>query len=174
MKNLTIIKPYNILKAIKGEKPMSEDDKKYRKIDLASYELIKRLAEHGLSKKDICKTLCISPATYYRVMTSKDIYDYRNIVNTQAKEAKARQRARKIAAAKTKVEVVNNKTDLPKKAVVEFSEIEFKTHTGPQLNIIMDLLKQQIAGNNAIIESLEQINSKLDNINSRPSKKRWH
>jgi hypothetical protein len=38
----------------------------------------------------------------------------------------------------------------------------------------MDLLKQQIAGNNAIIESLEQINSKLDNINSRPSKKRWH
>ena len=137
-----------------------KNGKTYRKINDGNYELIKTLAAHGVGKKDICKSFGISPATCYRVILSKDIAEYRKATNEYSKEAKARRRAR-INAEKQPVETPKEE---PKKALVEFSEIEFKTHTGPQLNIIMDLLKQQLASNNAIIKSLEQINSKLDEL----------
>ena len=145
-----------------------KNGKTNRKINDGNYELIKTLASHGVSKASICRSFGICPATCYRVINSKDIEEYHKFTNEQSKEAKARRRVR-LEAKKPVVKAKPKK----EKAVVEFSEIEFKTHTGPQLNIIMDLLKQQLASNNAIIKSLEQINSKLDEmpINKR---KRWH
>lgn len=151
-----------------------KNGKKYRKINEGNYELIKTLAAHGVSKTDICKSLGICSATCYRVLTSKDLEEYHKFTNEQSKEAKARRKAR-LEAKKPVVKAEPKK----EKALVEFSEIEFKTHTGPQLNIIMDLLKQQLASNNAIIKLLEQLDSKLDTLVSRkPNDNRrnkfWH
>ena len=155
-----------------------KNGKTYRKINEGNYELIKTLAAHGVSKTDICKSLGICSATCYRVLTSKDLEEYHKFTNEQSKEAKARRRARIDADKYTAVELPKEEPK-QKKAVVEFSEIEFKTHTGPQLNIIMDLLKQQLASNNAIIKSLEQLNSKLDILvdrkhNDNRRNKFWH
>ena len=155
-----------------------KNGKPNRKINDGNFELIKKLASHGVGKTDICKSFGISSATCYRVINSKDLEEYHKATNEYSKEAKARRRARINADKYTAVELPKEEPK-QKKAVVEFSEIEFKTHTGPQLNIIMDLLKQQLASNNAIIKLLEQLDSKLDILvdrkpNDNRRNKFWH
>lgn len=116
-----------------------KNDKQYRKINDTNYELIKTLASHGVGKTDICKSFGISPATCYRVINSKDVEEYRKATNEYSKVAKARRRAR-INAEKQSVETPKEEPE-QKKTVVEIPDFEIKTHIGPQLNAIIELLQ---------------------------------
>lgn len=117
-----------------------KNGKPNRKINDGNFELIKKLASHGVGKTDICKSFGISSATCYRVINSKDIEEYHKATNEYSKEAKARRKARIDAEKYTAVELPKEEPK-QKKAVVEFSEIEFKSHIGPQLNVIIELLQ---------------------------------
>lgn len=119
---------------------MPKANPKIRKINEENYELIKTLASRGVGKTDICKSFGICSATCYRIINSKDIEEYRKATNEYSKEAKARRRARTNADKKPAVEFPKAEPE-QKKAVVEFSEIEFKSHIGPQLNVIIELLQ---------------------------------
>ena len=67
-----------------------KENKKLQKINDNNYALIKMLAENGVTKADIKKALGLSGSTVYRVLASKDIAEYRGMVNTQSDEKRAK------------------------------------------------------------------------------------
>lgn len=67
-----------------------KENKKLQKINEDNYALIKMLAENGVTKTAIKKALGLSPSTIYRVLASKDIAEYRGMVNDQSDEKRAR------------------------------------------------------------------------------------
>ena len=66
------------------------ENKKLQKINDDNYALIKVLAESGMTKAAICKALHMSSSTIYRVLASKDIAEYRGMVNEQSNEKRAK------------------------------------------------------------------------------------
>lgn len=109
---------------------MSGKTRNYTKIDSHNYNAVKKLIEVGITGKEIQRIMKIAPSTYARIKASESLEEYRRIVNH--KNAQIKQKAEQ-KAAKAEPE--------QKKAVVEFSEIEFKSHVGPQLNVIIELLQ---------------------------------
>lgn len=67
-----------------------KENKKLQKINDDNYALIKMLAENGVTKTAIKKALGLSPSTIYRVLASKDIAEYRGMVNDQSDEKRAK------------------------------------------------------------------------------------
>lgn len=106
-----------------------KENKKLQKINNDNYALIKMLAENGVTKVAIIKALGISSSTVYRVLASKDIADYRGMVNEQSDEKRAK---------KTVVEAkpVNEmpKETREKKPTIDFSEA--------QIEIIIEILNK--------------------------------
>ena len=111
---------------------MSGKTRNYTKIDSHNYNAIKRLIEVGITGKEIKRIMKISPSTYARIRASESLEDYRRTVSMSNKNSQAKRNAEQ-KTAKAEPE--------QKKAVVEFSEIEFKSHVGPQLNVIIELLQ---------------------------------
>ena len=64
-----------------GEKNMSKEVPKYRKIDEHSFNAIKTLINTGLSGREIQRAMNISQATFWRIKTSETLEQYRQVVN---------------------------------------------------------------------------------------------
>ena len=98
------------------------ENRKRQKINDNNYALIKMLAENGVAKADIKKALGLSTSTIYRVLTSKDIAEYRDVVNTQSDEKRAKKAA--IVDAKPVNEML--KEAFEKKPTIDFSEADIQ------------------------------------------------
>lgn len=64
-----------------GEKNMSKEVCKYRKIDEHSFNAIKTLISTGLSGREIQQAMNISQATFWRIKTSETLEQYRQLVS---------------------------------------------------------------------------------------------
>ena len=64
-----------------GEKNMSKEVPKYRKIDEHSFNAIKTLINTGLSGREIQRAMNISQTTFWRIKTSETLEQYRQVVN---------------------------------------------------------------------------------------------
>lgn len=110
------------------------ENKKRQKINDDNYALIKMLAENGVTKADIKKALGLSASTIYRVLASKDIAEYRDMVNTQSDEKRAK---------KTVVEAkpVNEMLKEAFEPEVKYVNMEWDANISPKLLIIIELLQ---------------------------------
>lgn len=97
------------------------ENRKRQKINDNNYALIKMLAENGVTKADIKKALGLSGSTVYRVLASKDIAEYRGMVNTQSDEKRAK---KAIVEAKPVDEML--KEAFEKKPTIDFSEADIQ------------------------------------------------
>lgn len=98
-----------------------KENKKLQKINDDNYALIKMLAENGVTKVAIKKALGLSPSTIYRVLASKDIAEYRGMVNEQSNEKRAK-KAVVVVGAKPVNEML--KESFEKKPAIDFSEAD--------------------------------------------------
>lgn len=101
------------------------ENKKIQKINDDNYALIKMLAENGVTKVAIKKALGLSASTIYRVLASKDIAEYRGLVNEQSDEKRAK-KAVVVAETKPQIKYVNT---------------EWDANISPKLHIIIELLQ---------------------------------
>lgn len=110
------------------------ENKKRQKINDDNYALIKMLAENGVTKADIKKALGLSASTIYRVLVSKDIAEYRDMVNAQSDEKRAK---------KTVVEAkpVNEMLKEAFEPEVRYVNMEWDANISPKLLIIIELLQ---------------------------------
>ena len=106
-----------------------KENKKLQKINDDNYALIKMLAENGVTKVAIKKALGLSPSTIYRVLASKDIAEYRGMVNEQSDEKRAKKTA---VEAKPVNEMLKEACE--KKPTIDFSEA--------QIEIIIEILNK--------------------------------
>lgn len=97
------------------------ENRKRQKINDDNYALIKMLAENGVTKADIKKALGLSASTIYRVLASKDIAEYRDMVNTQSSEKRAK---KTVVEAKPVNEML--KEAYEKKPTIDFSEADIQ------------------------------------------------
>lgn len=97
------------------------ENRKRQKINDDNYALIKMLAENGVTKADIKKALGLSASTIYRVLASKDIAEYRDMVNTQSDEKRAK---KTVVEAKPVNEML--KEAYEKKPTIDFSEADIQ------------------------------------------------
>lgn len=97
------------------------ENKKRQKINDDNYALIKMLAENGVTKADIKKALGLSASTIYRVLASKDIAEYRDMVNEQSDEKRAK---KAIVEAKPVNEML--KEAYERKPTIDFSEADIQ------------------------------------------------
>lgn len=97
------------------------ENKKLQKINNDNYALIKMLAENGVTKVAIKKALGLSPSTIYRVLASKDIADYRGMVNEQSDEKRAK---KTVVEAKPVNEML--KEAYERKPTIDFSEADIQ------------------------------------------------
>ncbi len=111
-----------------------KENKKLQKINGDNYALIKMLAEKGVTKTDIKKALGLSSSTVYRVLASKDIAEYRDMVNTQSDEKRAK---------KTVVEAkpVNEMLKEAFEPEVKYVDMGWEANISPKLLIIIELLQ---------------------------------
>ena len=98
-----------------------KENRKRQKINDNNYALIKMLAENGVTKADIKKALGLSASTIYRVLASKDIAEYRDMVNTQSDEKRAK---KTVVEAKPVNEML--KEAYEKKPTIDFSEADIQ------------------------------------------------
>lgn len=98
-----------------------KENKKLQKINDDNYALIKMLAENGVTKVAIKKALGLSPSTIYRVLASKDIAEYRGMVNEQSNEKRAK-KAVVVVGAKPVNEMLKEACE--KKPTIDFSEAD--------------------------------------------------
>lgn len=97
------------------------ENRKRQKINDDNYALIKMLAENGVTKADIKKALGLSASTIYRVLASKDIAEYRDMVNEQSSEKRAK---KTVVEAKPVNEML--KEAYEKKPTIDFSEADIQ------------------------------------------------
>ena len=97
------------------------ENKKLQKINGDNYALIKMLAEKGVTKTDIKKALGLSSSTVYRVLASKDLDEYRGMVNVQSDEKRVK---KAIVEAKPVDEML--KEAFEKKPTIDFSEADIQ------------------------------------------------
>lgn len=98
-----------------------KENKKIQKVNDDNYALIKMLAENGVAKADIKKALGLSTSTIYRVLNSRDIAEYRGMVNELSSEKRAR---KAIVEAKPVNEML--KEAYEKKPTIDFSEADIQ------------------------------------------------
>ena len=98
-----------------------KEKKKLQKINGDNYALIKMLAEKGVTKTDIKKALGLSSSTVYRVLASKDLDEYRGMVNVQSDEKRVK---KAIVEAKPVDEML--KEAFEKKPTIDFSEADIQ------------------------------------------------
>lgn len=98
-----------------------KENKKIQKVNNDNYALIKMLAENGVAKADIKKALGLSTSTIYRVLASKDIAEYRGMVNEQSDERRAK---KTVVEAKPVNEML--KEAYEKKPTIDFSEADIQ------------------------------------------------
>ena len=110
------------------------ENKKRQKINDDNYALIKMLAENGVTKADIKKALGLSASTIYRVLASKDIAEYRNTVNEQSDERRAKK-------AIVKAKPVNEMLKEAFEPEVKYVNMEWDANISPKLLIIIELLQ---------------------------------
>lgn len=110
------------------------ENKKIQKINGDNYALIKMLAEKGVTKADIKKALGLSTSTVYRVLASKDIAEYRDMVNTQSDEKRAR---KAIVEAKPVNEMLKEAFE----PEVKYVNMEWDANISPKLLVIIELLR---------------------------------
>lgn len=101
-----------------------KENKKLQKINDDNYALIKVLAESGMTKTVIGKALQMSSSTIYRVLASKDIAEYRDMVNTQSDESRAKRAKVEKSETKTVNEMLNEVCE--KKPTIDFSEADIQ------------------------------------------------
>jgi len=121
-----------------------KENKKLQKINDDNYALIKMLAENGVTKTAIKKALGLSASTIYRVLGSKDIAEYRDMVNEQSDERRAK-KATAVVEAKPVNEML--KEAYEKKPTIDFSEAD--------IQIIIEIL-------NKILEKVATIADNTD------------
>lgn len=97
------------------------ENKKLQKINDDNYALIKMLAENGVAKADIKKALGLSTSTIYRVLNSRDIAEYRGMVNELSSEKRAK---KTVVEAKPVNEML--KEAYEKKPTIDFSEADIQ------------------------------------------------
>lgn len=110
------------------------ENKKRQKINDDNYALIKMLAENGVTKADIKKALGLSASTIYRVLASKDIAEYRDMVNEQSDEKRAKK-------AIVKAKPVNEMLKEAFEPEVKYVNMEWDANISPKLLIIIELLQ---------------------------------
>ena len=110
------------------------ENKKRQKINDDNYALIKMLAENGVTKADIKKALGLSGSTVYRVLASKDIAEYRGMVNTQSDENRAKK-------AVVEAKPVNEMLKEAFEPEVKYVNMEWDANISPKLHIIIELLQ---------------------------------
>lgn len=110
------------------------ENRKRQKINDNNYALIKMLAENGVTKADIKKALGLSGSTVYRVLASKDIAEYRGMVNTQSDEKRAK---KAIVEAKPVNEMLKEAFE----PEVKYVNMEWDANISPKLHIIIELLQ---------------------------------
>ena len=110
------------------------ENKKRQKINDNNYALIKMLAENGVTKTDIKKARGLSASTIYRVLASKDIAEYRDMVNEQSDEKRARK-------AIVKAKPVNEMLKEAFEPEVKYVNMEWDANISPKLLIIIELLQ---------------------------------
>ena len=111
-----------------------KENRKRQKINDNNYALIKMLAENGVTKADIKKALGLSGSTVYRVLASKDIAEYRGMVNTQSDEKRAK---KAIVEAKPVNEMLKEAFE----PEVKYVNMEWDANISPKLHIIIELLQ---------------------------------
>ena len=111
-----------------------KENKKLQKINDDNYALIKMLAENGVTKADIKKALGLSASTIYRVLASKDIAEYRDMVNEQSNEKRAK---KAIVEAKPVNEMLKEAFE----PEVKYVNMEWDANISPKLLIIIELLQ---------------------------------
>lgn len=111
-----------------------KEKKKLQKINGDNYALIKMLAEKGVTKTDIKKALGLSSSTVYRVLASKDIAEYRGMVNTQSDEKRVK---KAIVEAKSVDEMLKEAFE----PEVKYVNMEWDANISPKLHIIIELLQ---------------------------------
>lgn len=119
-----------------------KENKKIQKVNNDNYALIKMLAENGVAKADIKKALGLSTSTIYRVLNSKDIAEYRGMVNEQSDERRAK---KTVVEAKPVNEML--KEAYEKKPTIDFSEAD--------IQIVVEIL-------NKILEKVSIITDNTD------------
>lgn len=97
------------------------ENKKIQKVNNDNYALIKMLAENGVTKTAIKKALGLSTSTIYRVLNSRDIAEYRGMVNEQSDERRAK---KTVVEAKPVNEML--KEAYEKKPTIDFSEADIQ------------------------------------------------
>lgn len=110
------------------------ENRKRQKINDNNYALIKMLAENGVTKADIKKALGLSGSTVYRVLASKDVAEYRGMVNTQSDEKRAK---KAIVEAKPVNEMLKEAFE----PEVKYVNMEWDANISPKLHIIIELLQ---------------------------------
>lgn len=110
------------------------ENKKRQKINDDNYALIKMLAENGVTKVDIKKALGLSASTIYRVLASKDIAEYRSMINAQSDEKRAK---KAIVEAKPVNEMLKEAFE----PEVKYVNMEWDANISPKLLIIIELLQ---------------------------------
>lgn len=111
-----------------------KENKKLQKINDDNYALIKMLAENGVTKVAIQKALGLSQSTIYRVLNSKDIAEYRDMVNDQSDEKRAK---KAIVEAKPVNEMLKEAFE----PEVKYVNTEWDANISPKLHIIIELLQ---------------------------------
>lgn len=130
-----------------------KENKKIQKINNNNYALIKMLAENGVTKADIKKALGLSSSTVYRVLNSKDIAEYRDMVNDQSDEKRAKK-----AMVAVKAKPVNEMLKEAFEPEIKHVNMEWDANISPKLLVIIELLRS--------------INKKLDSTVEEEPKKR--
>lgn len=111
-----------------------KENKKLQKINNDNYALIKMLADNGVTKTAIKKALGLSTSTIYRVLASKDIAEYRGMVNEQSDEKRAKK-------AIVDVKPVNEMLKEAFEPEVKYVNMEWDANISPKLHIIIELLQ---------------------------------
>lgn len=138
---------------------------KNRKINEKSFAAIKQLLDSNLfSNSDIIKAFKISPATLYRVKNCETVEEYRRTLNEDSNKAKAKQKAKRIAAeAGASVVVYPNLPSDEMPCAVNKKPFEPRISFEEANNeIVVDLLNQILAQVKIIVE------------NTRPSRGIFH
>ena len=111
-----------------------KENKKLQKVNGDNYALIKMLAEKGVTKTDIKKALGLSASTVYRVIASKDLAEYRDIVNEQSDERRAKKTV-------VKAKPVNETLKEAFEPEVKYVDMGWEANISPKLLIIIELLQ---------------------------------
>ena len=111
-----------------------KENKKLQKINDDNYALIKMLAENGVTKVAIQRALGLSQSTIYRVLASKDIAEYRGMINEQSDENRAKK-------AVVEAKPVNEMLKEAFEPEVKYVNTEWDANISPKLHIIIELLQ---------------------------------